>query len=312
MKKLLLLLTLLLFNAQAFADGPFVIAVMDPLAKELACDCIAGFAQRDYKALADHLKQHGGPRFEKVELVFAGTLQSAIQKSSQKRVDMIIGKDSVVRHELQQAKMPAWGIARLTDKQGTTDFTGLVIVANDDPAKTVADLKKHKLLLGPPECDEKHDAAIKLFKKHGVTVPDKPETIDKCTEAGFAIIENESEQPIATVVSDYALALIEGCDLIEKGVLRVIDKTEPVPFITVFVPKSVDEKTIEVLCSTLPARWNMPPNIQHNLSDSPFDTTKLLEALESKNGFAPYRTTKDQARWEFFPVKKEAEGDSKN
>jgi len=281
---------------------PFVIAVMDPLAKELACACIDGFAQRDYKALANHLKKMDEARFGNVELVFAGSLPAALQKSSQKRVDMIIGKDSVVRDQLQKANIAATGIARLTDKKGSTNFTGLVIVAADDPAQSVADLKNHKLLLGPPDSTEKHAAAIKLFEKHGIAVPEKPETIGKCTEAGFAILENESEQPIAAVVSDYALALIVGCDLIEKGALRVIDKTEDVPFIGVFVPASVDKQVVEKLYTALLACKR---------------DSKLLVALESKEGFVPYRTS-DNANgdnvkdaWEEFPVKK-AEGNSKN
>jgi ABC-type phosphate/phosphonate transport system substrate-binding protein len=294
MKKILLILLLLLFHAQTFAAEPFVIAVMDPLAKELACDCVAGFAQRDYKALTDRLRIVDANRFSGMELVFASSLQAAIIKSSPKRVDMIIGKDSVVRHELQQAKIPAKAIARLTDQEGSTDFTGLVIVAADDPANSVADLKKHKLLLGPPDSDEKHAAAIKLFAEHGISIPEKPDTIDKCTEAGFAIIENESEQPIATVVSDYALVLIEGCQTIEKGALRVLDKTEPVPFISVFVTTTVDTETLETLYTVLST---LEP--------------KQLKALESKDGFVPYRSDQDKAPWDLVAVE-EPEGNSKN
>jgi len=297
MKYFFLTVLLCLFlGVPLFAAEPFVIAVMDPLAKELACDCVAGFAQRDYKALADHLKKTGNPAFAEIELVFAGSLQAAIIKSSPKRVDMIIGKDSVVRHELQQAKMLATGIARLTDKKGEVTFTGLVVVAADDPTKSVADLKKHRLLLGPPDCDEKHAAAIKFFEKHGITVPKKPDIAGNCTEAGLAIIENESPQPIAAVVSDYALVLIEGCKTIEKGALRVLDKTEPVPFIGVFVTESVDQKTSESLCNALRAGVS---------KDS-----KLLETLESKNGFAPY-SMETKNGWELLPVMK-TEGDSKN
>jgi len=273
----------LLFVAPISAAGPFVIAVMDPLAKELACDCVAGFAQRDYKALADHLKKTGDPAFAEIELVFAGSLQAAINKSSQKRVDMIIGKDSVVRHELQQAKIPAIGIARLTDKEGEATFTGLVVTAADDPAKSVADLKNHRLVLGPPDCDEKHAAAIKLFEKHGISVPEKPDIANTCTEAGLAILENEEPQPMAAVVSDYALALIEGCKTIEKGALRVIDKTEPVPFIAAFVTEAVEQKTTEHLC--------------YALRSGVKKDSKLLEALESKDGFKAYALNANFGDW---------------
>jgi len=293
-------LTTLLFvilGVKTIAAEPFVIAVMDPLAKELACACIDGFAQRDYKALANHLKKTDEALFGKVELVFAGSLPAAIQRSSAKRVDMVIGKDSVVRDQLQKAKMPATGIARLTDKQGSINFTGLVIVTADDPAKTIADLKNHRILLGPADSDEQHAAAIKLFQKHGVTLPEKPEIISRRYEAGFMVIENESEQPIAAAISDYVLALLEGCGFIEKGALRVVDKTEEVPFVAVFVTESVDRRVMgELYTALLACRLD----------------AKLLEVLESKDGFVPYRKT-DNVRdvWESFPVEK-AEGDSKN
>jgi ABC-type phosphate/phosphonate transport system substrate-binding protein len=294
MKKLLLILFLFLFHSQTFAAEPFVIAVLDPLAKQLACDCVAGFVQRDYRALTDQLRIVDANRFAGIELVFTGSLQAAIEKSSQKRVDMMIGKDSVVRRELQQMKLPAKAIARLTDQKGGTDFTGLVIVAAGDSAKSVSDLKKHKLLLGSPDCDEKHAAAIKLFAKHGISVPEKPDIADNCTEAGLAILENESEQPMATVVSDYALALIEGCQTIEKDSLRVLDKTEPVPYISVFVTTTDDAETLEILYTVLST---LEP--------------KQLKALESKDGFVPYRTDKDKVPWDLVAVE-EPESNSKN
>jgi ABC-type phosphate/phosphonate transport system substrate-binding protein len=300
MKHFLLTATLVaILGMRSIAAEPFIIAVMDPLAEELACACIDGFAQRNYKALADHLKKTGTPAFEKVELVFAGSLPAAITKSTPKRVDMIIGKDSVVRAELQAAKMPATAIARLTNKEGSTDFTGLVIVAADDPATSIADLKDHRLLFGPPESKEKHIAGILLFSKHGVNTSKLPETVDRCSEAGFMILENESDKKIAAVISDYALALLEGCETIEKGALRVIDKTEPVPFIAVFVagkPDPFDEDIFDILYRSLLACKT---------------DDKLLKALETKDGFVPYISGKGASTWEPLPVAQEA-GDTKN
>src|SRR5436190_23748256 len=36
---------------------PIVLVVMDPLAKELACACVKGYGQRDYRKLAAHLQK---------------------------------------------------------------------------------------------------------------------------------------------------------------------------------------------------------------------------------------------------------------
>jgi len=78
MKHSLLTTLLCLFlGTSLFADKPLVMAVMDPLSKELACPCVDGFAQRDYKALADYLKKTGDPAFADIELVFAGSLSAA-------------------------------------------------------------------------------------------------------------------------------------------------------------------------------------------------------------------------------------------
>jgi ABC-type phosphate/phosphonate transport system substrate-binding protein len=298
-------LLVFLLGMQTFAAEPFIIAVMDPLAKELACACIDGYAQRDYKALAVHLKNTGNPAFATGEIVFAGSVQAALQKSSKKRVDMIIGEDSVVRAELQKAKIPVTAIARLSDKQGTTGFTGLVVVAADDPAKSIADLKNHRLLLGPVESNERHAAAIKLFEKHGVAVPKQPEVVGRCSEAAHTILENESDKLIAAVLSDYSFALLEGCETIEKGALRVLDKTEPVPFIGVFVTETVDKKVMGELYTAL----------MNCKTDA-----KLLKMLETKEGFVHYGKIKVEditamtvieEMWESFPITK-AEDDSKN
>ena len=47
------------------------------------------------------------------------------------------------------------------------------------------------------------------------------------------MLENP-EKPTAAVISSYAAALLEGCGTIEKGAIRIIGETEPVPFVTVF------------------------------------------------------------------------------
>lgn len=265
-------------------NDPLVLAVLDPLAIDLACDCIEGFAQRDYRVLSAFLKE----KLDRpVELVFAGSVPSAMEKSSQKRVDIIIGKDSAVCHDFRKQKLTGKRIAYLTDKNGKTTFTGLVVVAADDPSKTVLDLKNHRFVFGPPSCDEKYAAAIRLLKKEGIPVPKNPETAESCTVAGLEIVGNESETPIAAVVSDYALALIEGCKTIEKGALRVIGKTEPVPFVGVFVTDSVGLNDLERLFSILDVFSENPKN---------------REKLETKTGFEFLKAENGKIPWQIVPV----------
>src|SRR6266446_1433754 len=47
-------------DATASKKEPIALIVMDPLAKELACSCVRGHAQRDYHQLALHLGKEIG------------------------------------------------------------------------------------------------------------------------------------------------------------------------------------------------------------------------------------------------------------
>jgi outer membrane protein assembly factor BamB len=74
------------------------------------------------------------------------------------------------------------------------------------------------------------------------------------------------------VISSYALPLLEGCESIKKGDLKVIGQTKPVPFVSVF-------------CSA-----NISPAKQKRIADALFairKNAKLMKALETQNGFVP-------------------------
>ena len=85
-------------QAATGADSPnaavLTVVVMDPLAKPLSCECVEGYAQREYQRLAEYLRERLRCEFD---LVFAESWTTALQKKSDGRVDLIIGKDSVVR-----------------------------------------------------------------------------------------------------------------------------------------------------------------------------------------------------------------------
>src|SRR5437764_3578476 len=76
------------------AKPPLTVVVMDPLALPLSCPCVAGYAQRDYDKLGKSLEgQLGRP----VTVEFAETLTGALEKKTQGKADLVIGKYSVVR-----------------------------------------------------------------------------------------------------------------------------------------------------------------------------------------------------------------------
>ena len=248
--------------------GELVVLIMDPLSKELSCPCVKGYAQRNYNELGSHLaKKLKRP----VKVVFSESLIGA-QKSGKlpTGVDLIIGKRSVVEFDAKASQLGVTPIAALSGKDGLTTQLGLIVVPAGDPAKKVADLKGYQIYFGPEDCDEKHKAAIALLKQNGVEVPAKLETCSACSDGATKILELGADVRAATVISSYAAPLLEGCGTIQKGDLRVIGKTAPVPFITAFTTQRVSEIDRDGIRDEL-----------LNLIESP----RLCEALETQLGF---------------------------
>ena len=246
---------------------PISVVVMDPLALPLSCDCVKGHAQRNYDLLGSFLEKRLG---RKVQVAYSEDLAKAIRLSAGNKVDLIIGKQSVVKSDAAECKLAVRPVAMLSGKDGLTTLTGLFCVPAADPAQTIADLAGYRVIFGPPEAAEKHSAALAALEKAGVAVPERPETAGGCSEAAFAALENEQKPGAAAVISSYAMAVLEGCGTIDKGALRVIGRTGPVPFIRVFATDSVTPAAEKEITGALLAVR----------SDA-----GLLVAMESKHGF---------------------------
>ncbi|MGL6073825.1 MAG: PhnD/SsuA/transferrin family substrate-binding protein [Fimbriiglobus sp.] len=242
--------------------------VMDPLSKELACPCVKGYAQRDYEKLAKHLEAKLG---RPVKVFFGESLTNTLAKKSAGKADIIIGKESVVRHEATENKLDLAPIAALTGKDGKTTMTGLLVVATKDPAIDPNDLKGYKIIFGEASADEKHEAPIKMLKEFNISIPAKPETCVACTDGATKVLDGTKKgEKVATVISSYAQPLLEGCGTIQKGDLRVLAETEPVPFIVASVNKTLTEA--------------LRTDIQKALTDLK-DHKDLCTVLETKEGF---------------------------
>lgn len=211
---------------------PLRVVVMDPLAAPLSCPCVEGYAQRKYEKLGEALET-GLNR--PVEVVFDESLAAALQHVEGGQADLVIGKDSVVRADAKKLKLNLKAVARLAGKDGKTTQTGLIVVRGDDRAKSIEDLKGYRIIFGPPECVEKHRAALALLKEHGVSPPEKLEIDAACSDGAAKVVELGPGANAAAVISSYAQPLLEGCGTIKKGDLRVVGETKPVPFITAFV-----------------------------------------------------------------------------
>jgi ABC-type phosphate/phosphonate transport system substrate-binding protein/outer membrane protein assembly factor BamB len=252
--------------------------VMDPLAKELACACVGGYAQRDYLKLAEFLRvQLNRP----VEVVFADGLDKAVRQAGSRRLALVVGKESVVQSDARLSGMSLRPLCRLTDKAGLTTLTGLFVVRAPDPAKSVADLAGQRILFGPADSAEKHSAALAMLIESGVTPPATLETRGGCSDAALDVQEADASNALAAVISSYALPLLEGCESIERGSLRVVGETRPVPFVTVFASAALSPETTAQIQTALQEVRNDP---------------ELLRVMDSLAGFVPW-TNDDWPDW---------------
>jgi len=248
---------------------------MDPLAEQLACDCVAGYAQRKYDRLGVFLEKRLG---RPVEISYTEALPSP-RVETPEQIDLIIGKFSVVMYDAKKAAINARTVAMLTDQNGTVTLTGLFVVRQDDPAKSIEDLEGYRILFGPEDSIEKRERAFAALEAFGLPIPKDPATSPSCNTAAIAVTEKEAD---AAVISSYAMPLLEGCGTIDKGALRIVGRTDPVPFICVFATDRVDPDTEKRLLQGL-----------LDVRDHP----DLLAAMESKDGFLALPDIKRSVRW---------------
>lgn len=266
-------------NSTTLADdksdsSSIVVLIMDPLSKALACDCVQGYAQRDYEQLGKYLQKR---LKQPVKVVFGESINKAFKGDLNAQVDLIIGKDSVVRFDLKKSKRQADLLLQLTDKQGKTTQTGLFVVPQADPALSVVDLVNYRIFFGPADSAEKHQAPMKLLTDLGVAMPKNTETCPSCSDGASKILEFGADVRAAAVISSYAQPLLEGCGTIQKGDLRVIGESAPVPFISAFINRTVSKSRRK--------------QIKLALLDVAKDS-QLKKALETKNGFVKPKAAK--------------------
>src|SRR5450432_2976832 len=125
------------------ADKGLSLVVMDPLAAPLSCPCVQGYAQRKYEKLGDYLSEQLG---RPVHVTFAESFDNARAKEGCDAIDIAIGKDSVVRNDAAAMKLGVTPLAQLTDKDGKTTQTGLIVVRSADAAQAVSDLRGYRIL----------------------------------------------------------------------------------------------------------------------------------------------------------------------
>ncbi|MBN1509911.1 MAG: PQQ-binding-like beta-propeller repeat protein [Sedimentisphaerales bacterium] len=247
---------------------PLRVVVTDPLSSALRGTDTGDLARRDYSVLAAYLR---GRIRRSVQVSYTQHLPDVLRSQSDP-VDLIIGKASAVQLQAAMANLSIRPLLRLTDREGRSDVAGLFVVRVDDLARTMKDLADYTILLGPACDEERHSAALAALANHGVTVVPPLQIVTSCTTAAMTVAEGQAG---AAVISAYAEPLVDGCDGVERGTLRVIGRTAPVPFITVF------------------ATTRVAPNVERDIMDALLSVNndpQLLGALDSKTGFVGLHT----------------------
>lgn len=251
------------------ASEPVLLVVLDPLSRELACACVKGFGQRDYRQLAARLES---ALRQRVAIEFSDDLTESLTRAGAGREVIIIGDRSAVTHGARKAGLKSQPVAELTGLDGETTLAAAFVARSSDPAKTLKDIAGRRLLFGLTEADGKSTAALAALRAAGVEVPAKPERRAVYTDAALDVLDSDATPLPVAVVPAYALRLMEGCGSTTPGALKVIGTSQPVPFITVFLADTIAaEKREKILNTLLGIR-----------SDA-----RLLKALESRDGFKP-------------------------
>jgi ABC-type phosphate/phosphonate transport system substrate-binding protein len=245
--------------------------VMDPLAAPLACDCVKGYANRQYQRLAEALEA----KLKRKVVVFWSESLVGLHKKDAKLVpDLVIGKYSVVETHGKQLDLKLRPFASLTDTDGKVAQRGLFVVRSDSAAASLVDLEGATIFYGPEDCAEKWSSPRELLDTLGIVDASDSKTFQSCSEAAKALLALSKDVNASAVISSYAAPLLEGCGTIKKGDLRVIGQTEDLPFVTAFVNTSLSaEQQSAIEAAVLEQR-----------------DPELLKVLESAEGFRAYST----------------------
>jgi outer membrane protein assembly factor BamB/ABC-type phosphate/phosphonate transport system substrate-binding protein len=253
---------------------PAVLVVLDPLAKELACACVKGFGQRDYRKLAAKLET---TLKQRVSIEFSDDLEETLAIVGSGREVVVVGERSLVAHSAARAKLACHPVAELTGLDGETTVKAVFVAEASDPAKELKDLAGRKVLVGLPEADVQHAAALDALRSVKLDPPATPENRGAGNKAALDVLDSTTSPPPVAVIPSYALRLLEGCGSITPGDLKIIGSTMAAPFITAFVSDNFAADKERMIVDVLLGLKR---------------DAKLLKAMESRDGFVPVNAPK--------------------
>ena len=264
-------------NDGARAKAPLTVIVLDPLSRELACACVQGFGQRDYRKVSARL---AAELKERVSIEFSDDLVDTLQLIGNANGEyVLIGDRSLTAANAKKAGLKCQPMCELSDRDGATDLAAVFVVRSDDPAKERKDLAGRKLLVGLPEGDERVRAALDALRAAKVEV--EAHKRGSFNDAALDLLDSEASPLPVAILPAYALPLLQGCGSVKPGNLRVIAKSPATPFITVFASENIPADRREKIKNVLLAMGKDP---------------LLLQAIESKDGFKAIATEKPKSQ----------------
>jgi outer membrane protein assembly factor BamB len=250
---------------------PLLLVVMDPLAKELACACVKGYGQRDYRKLAAHL---GTALDQRVAVEFSDDLAESLKLAGPGQEVIVVGERSFIVSSAKRAALACQPVCELTDPEGYTTVGGLFVVPAKDAAAELKDVAGREIIFGLSDTEANHGAVANALRVAGADSA-KLEKRPVYTDAALDVLDSRATPPPVAVIPGYGLRLLEGCGSITPGDLKVIGKTQPQPFITVFVADHIPATKKQKIVTTL---LGLKADAQ------------LLKAMESRDGFKPMET----------------------
>jgi outer membrane protein assembly factor BamB/ABC-type phosphate/phosphonate transport system substrate-binding protein len=256
---------------------PIVLVVMDPLAKELACACVKGYGQRDYRKLAAYLQSALG---RPVAIEFSDDLAETLTAVGKTRELILIGDRSLLTQAAQHAQLKAHPVAELSGMDGSTTDAALFLARAGDPAKDLKSITGRKVFIGLADADEKRAATLAALRDADLKPPAETQNRRAGSDAALDVLDSSASPPPVAVIPGYLLPMLEGCGSVKKGDLKIIARTTPVPFITVFLSDSIPTQTQAAIQGKLLSVKSDP---------------QLLQQLESRDGFKPLGQTRAQS-----------------
>ncbi|MEI8233094.1 MAG: PhnD/SsuA/transferrin family substrate-binding protein [Verrucomicrobiota bacterium] len=200
-----------------------VVGVNDIYCKDSSCKCIEHIATRQYGEFCRKLKEAYNIDLQFIYFLEPYDLDRAFRAE---QFDAVLSKPWLVfRHPEACQRMVR--VADLQDLHRNTGLWGIVIVPKDSPLKNLGEIAGHRIAYGQSDAYEKHQGALALFKREGITIPaDKLVEKASCLECIDLLMKGSVD---AAVISNYALTADCAVDITTPDAFRVLGKTEEMP-----------------------------------------------------------------------------------